>query len=244
MKIDVVTYNGESELLELRHEILKDYIDEFIVVQAPTTFTGKDKPIYEVPDWATSYVIDENYTKEEIDLAYTSPNTLGADHWKHEFLQKESIKKALTHLKDNDLVYVGDVDEIYEPYKGKLPAKLRLRVYTYWLNNRSSEIFWGTTVAKYKDIKNECLNHLRSNAPKTDEYYGWHFTSMYDMKKKLTDQYTADSYANKWVMDNLDQNVNEIKDFLGRNFKYSLDISDWPVYIKDNRNKYEHLCKS
>src|SRR3990167_11222399 len=138
--IDVITYNGERDLLNLRHEILKDYVDEFIVVQAPTTFTGKPKPIYPVPDWATSYVIDENYTHEEIELAENSPNTIGADHWKHEFLQKESIKKALTHLDDEDIVFIGDCDEIWDPEvalddKYSL-SKLKLRVYTYWLDNR------------------------------------------------------------------------------------------------------------
>lgn len=255
--IDVVTYNGEVDLLNLRHEILKDCVDEFIVVQAPTTFTGKKKPIYEVPEWATSYVIDENYTKEEIELAENSPNTLGASHWKHEFLQKESIKKALTHLDDEDIVFIGDVDEIWDPkwldvirdFPGDfLPFKLPLRVYTYYLDNRSSESFSGTVVAPYGVLKNRCFNHVRStdHVKVYDELWGWHFTSMggYEaLKKKLTDQYTHETYANKWVMDNLEKNMRENKDFLGRNFEFRLDTSEWPEYLKEHKEEYRHLMR-
>ena len=91
-----------------------------------------------------------------------------------EFCQKESIKDCLTDLKDGDLCFIGDVDEIWHT-GGMLPipTKLKLRVYSYWLNNRSNEDFWGTFVAGYKDIKNECLNHLRTNTPKTTDYHGW-----------------------------------------------------------------------
>ena len=241
--VDVTSCNGESELLDLRHEILKDYVDEFIVVQAPTTFTGKPKPIYPVPDWATSYVIDENYTPEEIELAENSPNTKGAEHWKHEFLQKESIKKALTHLDDKDVVFVGDTDEVWSQDALNLVGihKLKLRVYTYYLNNKSSEVFWGTLKAPYSIIKDSCLNHLRTVADKTRDYYGWHFTSMYDLRKKLDDQYTEESYNTDWVRENLAENIKNRKDFLGRDFKMEIDESQWPVYLQEHREKYEHL---
>jgi len=243
--IDCITYNGEKDLLNLRHEILKDYVDEFIVVQAPTTFSGNPKPIYEVPEWATSYLIDENYTPEEIELAENSPNTIGADHWKHEFLQKESIKKALTHLDDEDVVFVGDVDEIWEPKAIKMfhPSKLKLRVYTYYLDNRSTEVFWGTLVARYWEIKKECLNEMRSKPlNKTEFELGWHFTSLKDgLRKKLEDSYTADSYATPEVMANLESNIENNRDFLGRPFEYWTDESELPEYVIINRQKYAHL---
>lgn len=265
MVVDVVTFNGEFDLFELRYQILKDYVDEFIVVEFDKTFSGKDKPNY-VKESANVYydpinqwpkvkyfsVEDPEWEKYR-ELAESSPNTKGAEHWKMEFMMKESIKDCLTHLNDEDIVFIGDCDEIWDPRVLKFMSndafpimKYRLNVYTYYLNNHSNEDFWGFVMARYKDIKNECLNHLRSNARKTgtDIPYGWHFTSLKDnLKRKLKDSYTEETYASNWVMDHLKENIENNKDFLGRDFTYQIDESEWPQYLKDNREKYKHLLK-
>lgn len=250
--IDVVTFNGEYELFELRYNILKPYVDQFIVCEAPTTFSGEPKPLYfrdvEHKYAKTSYfVIDENWSEEEKMLAWESPNTVGAAHWTREFLQKESIKKALVGLVSSDLVFIGDVDEIWDKkvlYIKSWPLKLKLDVYTYYLNNHSNEQFWGTLVAPYEVIKNSCLNHLRTRAPKSKRNLGWHFTSMAkDLERKLTDSYTQESYATPTVLQNLAYNIEHNRDFLGRNFSYSTDESSWPDYLKRNKEHYAQLCK-
>lgn len=255
MIYDVFTYNGEKDLLDLRYNILKDYVDEFILVEFDKTFSGKDKPFYarEIEGKYPNLKIVETYTDKAMslygDLAASSPNTQGADHWKREFCQKESIKLAVD-AKDFDIVFIGDVDEIWNTSLAlRIPiktVKLGLRVYSYYLNNRSSEEFYGPIMAKWGTIKDKCLNHVRTN-PGYFEYVpnaGWHFTSMAgELKRKLTDSYTQESYANDWVMSNLDENVAQNKDFLGRDFEYTLDESEWPQYLKDNRERYKHLCK-
>lgn len=266
--IDVFTYNGEADLLEIRLNILYDYVDQFIIIEAPTTFSGKPKPLYYEKEkarykkWQNKikyFTIDENYTEAEQADAATSPNTIGAAHWKHEYLQKESIKKALTHLQEEDIVFIGDVDEIWKTSSKYLDIylggfKLPLMVYTYYLNNRSTEQFWGTYVGIYgRDIKNKCLNHLRSDSYKLSpnledksNYCGWHFTSMggyKEVRRKLTDSYTEESYATHGIMDSLEVNILNRKDFLGRDFTYKIDESDWPEYLKANKEKYKHLMK-
>ncbi len=249
--IDVCSFNGEFELWDLHYNVLKDHVDQFIVCEAPTTFSGKEKPLYfkEIshlyPD-VSYYDIDENWTEEEKMLAWNSPNTAGAPHWTREFLQKESIKKALIHLNDNDLVFIGDVDEIWSPSALKhknLPLKLKLGVYTYYLNNRSSEEFWGTLMATYGQIRESCLNHLRTRAPKSKHLNGWHFTSMAkELPRKLTDSYTQESYATPEVLNNLAYNIENNKDFLGRDFTYTTDESGWPKFLRENKQNYRGLC--
>lgn len=252
MVIDVVTYNGEKDLFDLRYNVLKDYVDRFIVVEFDKTFSGGDRKgsfleIAEDYPKAGCYFFAEDFYEKYRSLAEASPNTKGASHWITEFMQKETIKDALIDLIDDDVVYIGDCDEIYEPNIDigfEKPNKLKLKVYTYWLNNRSSEQFWGTIVGRYIDIKDTCLNDLRNNSPKTIDDFGWHFTSMAgQLKQKLFDSYTEESYNNKWVQDHLKQNIKENRDFLGRNFTYKTDESEWPQFLKDNKNKYKHLLK-
>ena len=265
--IDVFTYNGEREILDLRLNILSDKVDRFIIVEAKTTFSGNKKPLYFSEHerffqkfWPQIdyFIVDENYSDEEHALAETSPNTRGAAHWKTEFLQKESIKKALKYLNDDDLVFIGDVDEIWnypqlfkEDYAGfpdRMVLKLKLRVYAYYLNNRSNEEFWGPILTKYKNVKDQCLNHLRStNHHKSLKYHGWHFTSMGGVKevsRKLNDSYTPESYNTLEVQQLLPERVKNGTDYLGRPFEFTIDESEWPLYLKENKVKYSRLCIS
>lgn len=255
MIYDITTFNGEYDLFDLRYNLLKDHVDEFIVVEFDKTFSGEHKPWYfaekslEYPKVKWFLKLEKEYEKYR-ELAESSPNTAGAAHWTREFMQKESIKDALTHLKDEDIVFIGDVDEIWQPEALELsihePLKLKLDVYTYYLNNRSTEQFWGSVVSEYRYIKDQCLNHLRTNAVKTPTTYGWHFTSMggpLSLRKKLTDSYTQESYATPEVLANLEYNIEHGRDFLGRSFSYTLDESDWPEYLKRNKEQYKHLCR-
>lgn len=251
MIVDVVTFNGEYDIWDIHYNALKGYVDQFIVVEFDETFSGR--PRYPAFDEVRSYfpkatwcpIGKEQYEKYQ-ELAELSENTIGADHWKREFMQKESIKDALTHLDDDDIVFVGDVDEIWAVSALKLmfPVKLKLDVYTYYINNRSSEQFWGTTVAPYHIIKNTCLNHLRTLAPKSRDTHGWHFTSMAaGLEKKLKDSYTQEDYAHPLIIENIAYNIENDKDFLGRDFTYRVDETAWPGYLKQNREKYLHLLR-
>jgi beta-1,4-mannosyl-glycoprotein beta-1,4-N-acetylglucosaminyltransferase len=254
--IDVFLYNGEREILKLHLAMLDKHVDTFLICEAKTTFSGNKKPLYlskhmnHLKEWwhkIEYYIIDEDYSPEEVKQAHESPLTIGPAHWKTEWLQKESIKKALTklNLKDDDTVYIGDVDEIWEPTE-TMPAKLKLRVYTYYLNNRSSEQFWGTFVAQWKDIKDACLNDLRNDQKnRTEEYKGHHFTSMGGLKevqRKLNDSYSTESYNRFDVQYFLPANIINRRDFLGRPFTYELNEQDWPQYLKENKVNYSHLC--
>lgn len=256
--IDAFTYNGETDLLELHIKTLAPYVDQFYVIESSKTFSGNNKPLYFLRDklivkkfWnkIVYFKVEEN-DDELWRLAESSPNTKGAEHWKREFVHKESIKKALRYIEDEDIVYIGDVDEIWDPaYKLDYALeKLLLRVYTYYLDNRSSEEFWGTLAGKWRFIKNKTLNHLRS-----DTIYrgtinaGWHFTSMgglREVSRKLNDSYTMESYNTLDVQASLPRNIKDNKDFLGRDFTYWHDENEWPDYLKKNRRHFAHLCRS
>lgn len=253
MVIDVVTYAGdrEKELFEIRYNVLKGDVDEFRVFEFDTTFSGKPKKstFNQFYPNVNYYFITEDQWGKYRELARQSPNTeygRGAEHWITEFAQKESIKDCLTDLQDDDIVYLGDCDEIWKPFLASkyVVFKIKLRVYTYWLNNRSSEEFWGTIVGRYKNIRGRCLNELRSKKHiKVAMEWGWHFTSLAPyLEQKLKDSYTEETYASRQIIDNLSSSIEQNKDFLGRGFIFKRDESDWPKYLLENKNRYSQLC--
>ena len=264
MIIDCFMFNGEKEILDIRLNVLDDYVDQFVIVEAQTTFSGQKKPLYYLnhidryDKWKNKikyFVIDENYTDEEIKQAMESPNTeygKGAKHWVHEFLQKESIKKSLTHLNDEDTVFISDCDEIWNPDTlTKLKDgvyRLHQKMYVYYLNNRSSEDWYGTIVGKYRSIKDACLNHLRTRESEKIENDGWHFSSMGgvdELRRKINNSYTSESNNTSEVQAKLAERYGK-EDFLGRPEQrvFALDESGWPEYLKINREKYAPLCSN
>lgn len=44
--IDVFSFCGEMDLLDIRLNILNDYVDKFVICESDLTFTGLKKPLY------------------------------------------------------------------------------------------------------------------------------------------------------------------------------------------------------
>lgn len=278
---DVFTFFNELELLEMRLNILEPYVDYFVIIECTETFSGRPKPLIyqENQDRFKKFkkkiihyvTTDTPAGKNELQKRLKSDrltilerevieNTLksdnipkGAIHWLKEFYQKESIKKALIGLDDNDICYVGDVDEIWNPatiidYRADDIFKLRQEVYPYYLNNRSDEPWAGTLVTKYKNIKNGCLNHMRTITKTSYTYVengGWHFTNQGGpnrIRQKL-ESYGHQEFNNKAIKSQLEERIEQNQDFIGRNFKFWLDETGLPAYIKDNKHKYKGWFK-
>jgi beta-1,4-mannosyl-glycoprotein beta-1,4-N-acetylglucosaminyltransferase len=203
---DIFTFNNELDILEIRLNLLFDYVDYFVIVESTETFSGVYKPlhyfenrerfskfnkkiIHFVIDDTPKNFDDTDCKQDILELAKHSDNVT-REHlcWLKEFYQKEMIKKALLNLNDEDICIVSDVDEIWN-FKIKLnigddiyKPKINL-CYINYFNLRTSEdwtYFTGPIITKYKNIKNECLNHLRTLKKMKNKYVyiedgGWHF---------------------------------------------------------------------
>lgn len=237
MIVDAILYNGEADIFDLRYNILKDYVDEFVVVEFGKTFSGKDKDAHPINLPKVSY----HFFTQVKDLKPELPQAFYM-----EYNQREMIKDCLTHLDDEDIVFMGDVDEIWDKPIGVngAPIKLRLKVYSYYLNNRSDEDFvLGPVLGLYGSFKNRSLNKLRSETPLKDGYCGWHFTSMggKDRLKQKIESYGHQEFNIPQIKDNLEDVLKNRKDYIGRDFKMWIDESEWPEYLKNNKQKYKHL---
>ena len=201
----------------------------------------------------------KNPGSENVDIQVISDvlshNTLGKGgiDWTKELYQKESIKKALVSLNDDDICYISDVDEIWNPharidYTKDTLFRLRQLMYAYFLNNRSSENWIGPLVAKYKMIKNEYLNDLRSEKKTKYTYVrngGWHFTNMggADQIRKKLESYGHQEYNKDDIKSRIEEMMRANRDFIGRKFKFWVDESDLPEFIRNNKEKYAHLFR-
>ena len=193
----------------------------------------------------------------EHDIAHeTLTNTnvpKGHDMWLREFYQRESIKKALVELRDTDFVFVSDVDEIWNPkitidYRKGCIYKLRQAVYSYYLNNRSSEQWAGTFATQYRNIKSRCLGDMRDAAKTTYTYIengGWHFTNQGGAARIAAkiDAYSHQEFNTDDVKNDLEKNITENKDFVGRSFTYTIDETSLPTYLTEHKTQYEHLFR-
>lgn len=260
MVVDTFCYSGEADILEIRFNILNDYVDQFVIIESDTTFSGLPKPLY----WAergdrfeefqgkVKYHVVNNYGEDKDIMALMENNPLtppNLEHYRRAFYQKESIKRALTHLKDDDYVFYGDVDEIPNPYAidavDDKTYKLRQIAYSYYLNNRSPEDWRGTIVTKYKNIKEGSLNEMRADQSRILNGGGWHFTNMGGLEavlKKL-EWYDHQEANIPWVKDGLKERMDNNIDFLGRSYQFWVDESELPAYILANKEKYHHLWK-
>jgi len=239
MIVDAILYNGEREIFDLRYNILKDYVDEFVVVEFGETFSHNKKESHPINLPKVSY----HFFTQIKDL---KPDT--TPYFINESNQREMIKNCLMHLDDEDTVVMGDCDEIWERKAVSLSdmTKIKLRQYTYWLNNRSSEDFrLGPVVCKYGTLKSKSLNELRSKAVLSDDYLGWHFTNMggQDNLKYKVQSYSDQHFNIPVVHNNIPLAFKHNLDYLGRDFKLWVDESELPEEIVNNRDKYKHLLK-
>ena len=138
------------------------------------------------------------------------------------------------------------MDEFWEHREPNGIEKLKLRVYTYWLNNRSSEVFWGPIRAYYKDIKDKCLNDVRNDANnRTPDYQGWHFHNtggLEEVRRKVMANYNNELFNDVYIKEKVDERYGKI-DYLGRNFKLEVDETDWPPWLKEHRQDYKNMLK-
>jgi len=242
MTYDITTFFNELDLLELRLNILDRHVDKFIITEAEETFSGFSKPLYYAEN-------KERFTKWNDKIIH---NIVGRIEAVDPFIRAAHQKNSALALIDDPeaLIYFGDTDEIWTPQtQGKI--KLRQYNYCYYLNERSSEDWYGTVVGRRKDFTS--LTDARETWERIPSYAGWHFTNMggIDQIIKKTNSYDhAHELNHNWIKDHIQENIEKGLDYLGRPldyqgnpFKFWIEEDNWPQYLKDNKHRFLHLCK-
>jgi beta-1,4-mannosyl-glycoprotein beta-1,4-N-acetylglucosaminyltransferase len=273
--VDVFPFFNEFELLELRLTILSPYVDLFVLVECAQTFSGNAKPLFftenrdkfeKWKDKLVAFVVEDPLANKRdlksrllsektsdldkwiLELVSKSSLTKGAFHWKQEFYQKESARKALDQLNDSDLVFYGDLDEIWNPemvfeWNENSVYKLEQTVFQYWMNNRSSENWDSAFFTAAKNIRKHSLNILRST--RSGEHTvkvaigGWHFTYQggEDQIRYKIESYGHQEFNKKRFKSHIGNQMLLNQDLFKRNIKFTEDDSILPLEVLEMKDR-------
>ncbi len=265
MIYDCFSYWDEDLLLDLRLNILNEYVDFFVIVEGDKTWQNNPKNL--------NFDINK-FKKFEEKIIYVPVTDLpnGIDPYLRENHQRNCIQRGLNTAKDDDLIIVSDLDEIPNPDVFKnFQISMRYAVFNqkhfYYRFNLQSQRhpYWlGSRICQKKFLKSpQWLRNLKfKKRPiwRIDKFRlnnilengGWHFCNI-KSEEKLLNKYKNLCETNDPVHFNekIDQrflNLDEIKkrvkdgdDILGRDDKFlkvNIDRS-YPKYFLNNLTKYK-----
>ena len=121
--VDCFPYFNEEQLLELRINLLKDYVDKFIIVDGNYTHNNKKKEYSANKVLSKLNLLSEKIEVIELDMsdeALPPPNYYD-NYWNcypsRERIQRDAISKCLetNNFSDDTTFIIGDCDEIVNP---------------------------------------------------------------------------------------------------------------------------------
>lgn len=265
MKIyDCFLYWDEDLLLDLRLNILDNYVDYFVVIEGNKTWQNNHK----------NFRFDLNkFKKFKKKIIYIQVDDMpgGANPWLRENFQRNCIERGLKKADKNDLIIISDLDEIPNPksiiefdHKKKY-AVFRQSQFYYKLNLKAQKNpFWnGSRICVKKFLRSpQWLRNLKfKKRPfwRIDKFRlnniindgGWHFCNL-KTPEELLYKYrnlceTNDEFVFNEKISEEFLNENTIKnkiekglDIIGRDEEFKIVKIDesFPNYIIENQEKY------
>lgn len=196
MIVDTFLFNDEFDILDIRLEITKNYVDKWIVLEGNKTWSGTPKP-YNLKQRIDEYNKKYNNRIELITLDIPE----GYVNWKCENFSRESIQQGINKLNDNDVIIHSDIDEFLNPEQipnilnfleeQQKPVNCIIEMYIYHFNLKTERHWQGPMVAKKHMFKNPQQLYRGPNPKKKDRSHsvrhpgevGWHWTWVGDDKR-------------------------------------------------------------
>jgi len=182
---------NELDLLEGRLEYLYDTVDYFVIVECNITHAGKPKPLNylknisrykKYSDKIFYFPFNPDISQLDLNFDKTNPIFLNFEtspFWKIEKMQRNHIGEALKFFDPDDIVLIGDLDEIpiktaidagVEQLEKKTAAAICLNqdLYFYNFSQKQSYPSYGTIITTNKflqEVSAQWLRDMRSQIP-------------------------------------------------------------------------------
>lgn len=262
---DCFTFFNELDLLEFRLKFLDPYVDYFVIAESNLTHAGQEKPYhfetakkrYKSWEHKIIYIPVKQSTHGLVFESQNQYNPASAA-WRLENEQRNALLQAAGHMNEDDLVIMGDLDEIPSPaaiQKAKTagkPLALSLLFHYYFLNcqNSGNSRWWKGTIAtdvrQFQAITPQGLRDKRDEYPSLP-HAGWHFSFLGGVEKiKQKLQAFAHTEFDKPVYtseENIMEALSKGEDILKRDgirFKY-LPLSYYPQDLQKVMKAYPQL---
>ena len=269
MKIyDCFMYFDEDLLLDLRLNILNEYVDKFLIIEAEEDHQGKKRKL--------NFDIN-NFKKFKDKINYISLNKIEIDNsiklkknWDIGHLRDQSmrnqIQNYLSDAQDDDWIIISDLDEIPNPNKirefnpKKKFAFFEQKFFYYKFNiiNETQPQWYGSRICVKKYLKSpQWLRNIKIKSKKNflksifNNYQiltqgGWHFTYIKKPKEIIT---KLNSFAHNELVKNYMLNEDYIKNKIDNHLdlferdivlkKVEIENNNFPKYLINNKEKFK-----
>jgi beta-1,4-mannosyl-glycoprotein beta-1,4-N-acetylglucosaminyltransferase len=253
MIIDCSLFHTEIELFTLRYMLLKDIVDQFLVLEGTSTFSGKPKqlqfPMALCPE-RVQYV------------TYDTPQWARGDWtpWRAEFEHRRALYMHILRYtpKDTDWIILSDADEIPHPatvetVRDNHAARSHINVFEqylsyYYLNARADFLWQGSRMVTFgmlKTILHGDMQQLRVSPGTLTATGGWHF-SYTGGEDRIHDKISSFAHTEldtSEVHGRINAHLRNLTDPFGRGIEWHVIPIDstfpWPV--QDNPENYKEL---
>lgn len=268
MIYDCFTFYNEFDLLELRLRELNEHVDHFVLVESDRTFQNKEKPLYFTGDLPNPRW--DKY-REKIIVVQVVDMPDGDDAWTRERHQRDAILYGCHNADPNDIILIGDVDEIPRP---ETITKLRnssasvwgFRMplfnfkFNYMMVTQDLYSVWSGAVRYHalgspEDFRqmrhtlNQCPYNFDDGSVAVIEHAGWHFTYLgnenFARTKIQSFSHVETNKPEILNQINIDDSINKGTGIIRTNNDYRfavVAIDDYlPKTITTNLDEFEHF---
>ena len=267
MKIfDCFSYLDEDLLLELRLNILDEYVDYFVIVEGNKTWQNNSKKLrFDINKF-------DKFKKKIIYIPITDMPE-GDNPWTRENFQRNCISRGLVNADEDDLIIISDLDEIpnmeqirkFNPNMRYAVFKQKHFYYKINLQSQKNPFWYGSKICVKKYLKSpQWLRNLKfKKRPfwRIDKHRlnnilesgGWHFCNLKSAEKLLykyknlcetNDPYVfKEKIEEKYLnLDEIEKNITLGKDIIGRedNFKKIEIDNSFPDFLIKNQHIYKN----
>lgn len=245
---DTFIFFNELDLLEIRLQLLYEHVHAFILVEGQETFSGKPKPMHFLEN-------KERFAQWSDKIRHVKarvlPRTAGA--WDREAAARNDIGYGLHDADGEDLVYMSDADELWNPEKA-LEGDLEQRTsfvgpVSYYYVNMVGHRGGGTKRIRRRMWRGGDELRKTHETQRIEDAH-WHFSYLGGVDRI---RHKIDSYSHQEL--NIPQFTDPNKlhaaiesgtDLFGRKQKWVVQPIDntYPWPIVQQQEKYKHLIRS
>jgi beta-1,4-mannosyl-glycoprotein beta-1,4-N-acetylglucosaminyltransferase len=259
---DIVWFNDELDMLEIRIRELWDQVDIFFILESNSTFSGKSKPLHLQQNWMRFEHFFRKMIRVELPGQYSN-NAFNVE-WD---ARSKGLQLAFDqyHPKRDDLILLSDLDEIpkstvLQIIKNETATDRVIRLscdfYYYGFQFLSPTTWQGPIITVYTDpatfptgAKLRGLKYWNTTPIRDIRKACWHcswcFSNISLMINKAQSyshtEHNNAKYLNKqWIIHHV-RNGNDLFD--RKNQKYALvsNNQDIPKFILNNKERFSYL---